>query len=154
MSFTCKFCETQQSVVEKQTKADEDVANGKMPEGQYLKLCEITKKLYHNLLALCECKIIVKEYEDSDEEEEVYVVPVEVTINNTIELVGLPGDFIVTYLGEDVMVGEDIIDGNKRMVYPESNLGQTNHNSPFKHIYYDNNDNLFKQEIDWVVEHL
>ena len=149
MSSTCKFCETQQSVVEKQNKADEDVANGKMPEGQYLKLCEITKKLYHNLLALCECKIIVKEYEDGREDEETYVETVEVTINNTIELVGLPGfDFIATYMGEDVLVVEDIIDGNKRMVYPESDVG------PLQHIYYDNNDNLFKQEIDWVNGHI
>ena len=146
MSFTCKFCETQQSVVEKQTKADEDVANGKMPEGQYIKLCEITKKLYNNLLALCECK--VKENEGEQEDDEFFLEFVAVTGNNTIELLGLPGDFIATYIWNTVLVGHEVIDGNKRMVYPQSLDG------PFTHIYYDNNDNLFKQEIDWVIGHL
>ena len=141
MSLTCKFCETQKSVIEKQTKADEDVANGKMPEGQYLKLCEITKNLYNNLMVLCECK------SDESEDEEILVTAISVTRNNIIDLVGLPGAFIDNYINREVFVAEELIDGNKRLVYP-SNLS-----GPFTHIYYDDNDNQFKQEIDFAVGH-
>jgi len=148
MSSTCKFCETQQSVVDKQTIADEDVANGKMTEGEYLKRCDIIKKLYQTLLERCECDKQVELEDDEIEVQAVFVTP-----SNTIELVGLPGDFINKTITKQVLVCCEVIDGNKKMVYGIDEYGEYLF-SPLQHIYYDNNDNLFKQEIDWVLGHI
>tara|TARA_R110002012_G_scaffold41999_5_gene114589 strand:+ start:25 stop:495 length:471 start_codon:yes stop_codon:yes gene_type:complete len=151
MSANCKFCETQQSVVDKQTLADEDVANGKITEGEYLKKCDIIKKLYGILLEHCECDNKQVELE----EDEILVMAVAITRNNIIELVGIPtttgeGNFINEYMNKNVLVRDEVFDGNKKLVYGFDEYGDYDGN-PFKHIYYDSNDNLFKEERDWTL---
>jgi len=144
MSSTCKFCETQQTIVDKQTIADEEVANGKITEGKYLAICDTIKKLYQNLLERCECN---KQVELHLEDDEILVEEVAINGNNTIELRGLEGmNFRNKYMHRNVLVGAEMVDG-KRLVFGNE---YTDDGSPEKHIYYDSSDNLFKQERDWV----
>ena len=139
----CSYCETLVDVVKKQTETDEAVSNGKITDGKYLEICITTKKLYENLLKLCECK----DGEDSEDDEMIVDVVV-VTHNNTRDLVGLPGNFISEYLGKQVYVSDEIYDGNKKKVLFIEN------NSLLRHIYYDENARLgrgmFTEEFRWV----
>ena len=51
----CHHCNILADVVSRQSKADDDVAESKINENKYLKICATTKKLYENLVQLCSC---------------------------------------------------------------------------------------------------
>jgi len=139
----CSYCKTLVNVVKKQTESDEAVSNGKITDGKYLEICRTTKKLYENLLKLCECKD--DEDDEDSEDDEILVDMVVVTHDHTRDLVGLPGEaFVNNYLGKEVYVEESYV-GNKRKVWIDLENG-----TRFKDIYYDDNDGMFKEEINWT----
>jgi len=142
----CSYCKTLVNVVEKQTESDEAVSNGKITDGKYLEICRTTKKLYENLLKLCECKN--GEDDEDSEDDETVVEPIEVTHDNTRDLVGLPGNFISNTINRDVYVSEIVYDGNKKKVWINIDNGRL-----LRHIYYDANDSMFREEFGWVDQY-
>ena len=51
----CRTCIIMDDVSARLSKADDDVAESKITENRYLKICATSKKLYENLLELCSC---------------------------------------------------------------------------------------------------
>ena len=51
----CRTCIIIDDVSARLSKADDDVAESKITENRYLKICATSKKLYENLLELCSC---------------------------------------------------------------------------------------------------
>ncbi len=123
-----------------------------MKEYDYMVRMEVLGRSYK---LLTEPKI---EDDVENDAEEILIEEVVVTRNNTKKLwtkYDPNGDFKHIYLGSMVYVTNQLFDGNKHMVYP-SNLveGEPHpHIGMFSHIYYDENDNQFKKEIDWVLAH-
>ena len=60
----CHHCNILADVVSRQSKADDDVAESKINENKYLKICATTKKLYENLVQLCSCDEPAAEIDD------------------------------------------------------------------------------------------
>jgi hypothetical protein len=137
MASICSYCETLDNVVKKQEEAEENVTNNSISEGRYL---QITAKLYKNLLELCECKKKdEREKEEDDDGEEIDVVEIDVTINNTERrLFEILGE--LNYNTLDVSLEEFTVLGtNKKVkkVYTPSE-------EEFNVVFFDCSDSKFK----------
>jgi len=118
-----------------------------MKEYDYMVRMEVLGRSYKRATQVLDLDYLS---EDTDEDEVTEVEQIMVTRNNTIDLVGLPGEFINKFMNHFMLVDCEIsaTDG-KRLVFPSISAVAPSP-SPMRHIYYDNGDNKFKEERNWA----
>jgi hypothetical protein len=150
----CHNCNARAKVVAKQQQLDNDILEKKITEGEYLKKCAITKKLYENLESNC---ILANQQDDDDDDfvEEIIIEDIVVRRVNHHETWGNYVDLSVRPLSKaaaelyefkEKMMGKTVYVDIRENVYCEGDRRDEPHE--FKYIKYNySNDNFTLKDM-------
>lgn len=147
---SCRTCVDIQDITFEMELIENLMEDNAISEGKYLEKMNQIKKKYnfvnkaHKIHGCSDCIIDDEPEDDSHSDDVVVVEVIRVNRDNVTELEDIPGNWISKHINNDVYVSEIIYNSNMRMVYNPDN------DRLYRDIYYDNNDNNFKQLDHWI----